>query len=136
MRKFENSSIAEYYISDVHKSIHETKEIYLKEYKQSLENLLSKDYYNKHLVKIIGNFINGVRFINSLRLCHRDLKPNNIMLNSRYVPKIIDFGSACPNRTSLSQDHSDKRNNPLYIVRSTRGYYATEQEILHEEIKK
>lgn len=35
----------------------------------------------------------GLKFIADAGICHRDVKPSNIMINNQMDPKIIDFGS-------------------------------------------
>jgi len=38
----------------------------------------------------------GLHYLHSQGVCHRDLKPQNILLSSDYTIKIVDFGFATP----------------------------------------
>lgn len=42
----------------------------------------------------------GLCFLYSNKMIHRDLKPQNIVLDSKLVPKIIDFGSCASHHDS------------------------------------
>jgi len=45
------------------------------------------------IISIIEQIIKGVRAIHRMEMLHRDLKPDNIMINQEGKVKIIDFGS-------------------------------------------
>jgi serine/threonine protein kinase len=45
-------------------------------------------------VQILSDILSGVAFAHSKNICHRDLGPMNILLNSAGAPKIADFGIA------------------------------------------
>lgn len=45
-------------------------------------------------VQILTDTLSGVAFAHSKSICHRDLGPMNILLNSGGIPKIADFGIA------------------------------------------
>lgn len=53
----------------------------------------------------------GLCFLSSKNVVHRDLKPQNIVVNSAYTPHIIDFGSCCSVYGSNSFSSYDKRRN-------------------------
>lgn len=68
----------------------------LKEYIKG-KNLLKCDNYKKeHVVDIISEIVKVLAKVHSLKVCHRDIKPNNIMIETfdDNKPKItlIDFG--------------------------------------------
>lgn len=43
---------------------------------------------------IIYGIAKGIQFLHQMKICHRDLNPNNIVLNSLNYPLICDFGSS------------------------------------------
>ena len=66
----------------------------------SLENLI-QNFRNKKIYipfekikKIIFQLLEGIKFAHSKNICHRDLKPDNILLDENGNVKICDFGSA------------------------------------------
>jgi serine/threonine protein kinase len=50
------------------------------------------------LMKILQPLLEGLSEVHSMNLLHRDIKPDNILINRRGHPVLIDFGSA---RTSV-----------------------------------
>ena len=45
------------------------------------------------VTRIVEQIIQGLRALHRMEMLHRDLKPDNIMINNEGVVKIIDFGS-------------------------------------------
>jgi 3-phosphoinositide dependent protein kinase-1 len=43
---------------------------------------------------IIAEIVLALEYIHEKNICHRDLKPDNILLDSNYHVKICDFGEA------------------------------------------
>jgi len=43
-------------------------------------------------LRICQEIAEGMNYLHEREIIHRDLKPKNVMLDSRYVCKIIDFG--------------------------------------------
>jgi serine/threonine protein kinase len=38
----------------------------------------------------------AINWLANQYVCHRDIKPDNIMISEHRIPKLIDFGSCCP----------------------------------------
>ena len=52
----------------------------------------NKDYYsNKEILKFLEDIISGLYYLHSNGIIHRDIKPNNILLDKDNVCKITDF---------------------------------------------
>ena len=98
-----NSSIAEYYIQEKHQW-NENDIIYMKTYKQNIYSLFKthKMISFRKKLEITYLIAKGLCFLYKSRICHRDFKTQNIVVDSRLAPKIIDFGSCAahfPNGT-------------------------------------
>ena len=63
-----------------------------------LKKTVNKCLYNELFIGIL----NGLKFIHSNRICHLDIKPHNIILNSEGIPVIIDFELSKPFGTLLN----------------------------------
>jgi serine/threonine protein kinase len=65
-------------------------------------------------VTVIENLKSGMHDFHSLGVVHRDIKPDNIMINpTTFDVKYIDFGLSC--HTSLCYN-PDKSGSPLYMA--------------------
>lgn len=72
--------------------------LYLEYLPICLVDYLSEDKTKKEVISIMKGIVNGVCSLHSFGICHRDLKPGNIMLkpdgSGGYHVKLIDFNSA------------------------------------------
>ncbi|MGE0798936.1 MAG: serine/threonine-protein kinase [Lautropia sp.] len=71
----------------------------------------------RHIRRIFGQVMNGLREVHANRLLHLDLKPANIYLKRDGAPMLLDFGAA---RQTLTQDAP--KLFPMY----TPGFAAPE----------
>lgn len=52
--------------------------------------------------KIFFQVIQGIKHIHNLGVCHRDLKPQNILIDEKGNAKIIDFGFSSSGKSYLT----------------------------------
>jgi tetratricopeptide (TPR) repeat protein len=92
----------------------------------SIKELLDKgERLNyKYVVFVAGQVCKGLDFAHSKRIIHRDIKPGNIMLTSKKVVKIVDFG--------LAKVIEEVRKG--YTVASGTPYYMSPEQTLGEEV--
>ena len=58
---------------------------------QYLKGKSKKRISEQETKKIFRKIINGISYLHSKRIAHRDIKLDNIMVNENYDVKIIDF---------------------------------------------
>ncbi|RKP21201.1 kinase-like protein [Rozella allomycis CSF55] len=90
----QHSNIVEYYGLEYHKDhVH-----ILMEYCSggSLENLIRNEPITEvSIIKQISvQILEGLRYLHSKDIIHRDIKPDNILIDSKGVVKLVDFGAA------------------------------------------
>lgn len=71
------------------------------------------------LVPILGQVIDGLAYAHSLGVVHRNLKPENILIQPDHVVKLVDFG--------LARDQSVETVTQVGRVVGTPEYMAPEQ---------
>ena len=76
---------------------------------QSLDGESSDQFTEKHVLFLLYNSLCCLNFIHSAGLMHRDIKTNNILVNSSCVTKLCDFGLARP---CLGQNAHSKNRPP------------------------
>ena len=91
------------------------------------EKLRSSPKLNKYLLAIIKDIIQALQKLNSYGIIHRDVKPENIMINSNYQPKLIDIGLAC--KTNKGCSLSDKNISCCKGIAGT-PYYSSPESLL------
>ena len=90
----------------------------------SLADVLKMKISNTTKVRIIIDIVHAMKFIHEKGLIHRDLKIENIMLNSFFETKVVDFGLA-----SISEfviDGFSQKNKSLTKGIGTFAYMSPE----------
>lgn len=59
------------------------------------KNLRGIPLLNTYLLSIIQDIAPGLDYLHSKNIIHRDIKPDNIMIDEKHQPKLIDIGLAC-----------------------------------------
>ena len=87
----------------------------------SLEKFLSTHKKSSTSLKIaeikmiFRQILNGIKGMHDRYICHRDLKPDNILLGTKMEVKICDFGSA-----KIINNTEEEKNIPRVVARSYR----------------
>jgi len=84
-------------------------------YAGAMDEQLGRTYFKQ--------LLDGVGAIHAEGITHRDLKPNNILIDSKFVLKITDFGLSHIGGDQL-EDPNQKRMKTTWV--GTRGYRAPE----------
>ena len=94
-----------------------------------LNDVLKSDIKNTLKVRIIIEIAHAMKFIHSKGLIHRDLKIENIMLNSVYEAKVVDFGLVRIHEF-LNQEYSFVQDS---MTRGVGTFAYMSPEMLNEE---
>jgi serine/threonine protein kinase len=81
------------------------------------------DFVKEHAQEIIKQWATGLAYMNALGWVHRDVKPDNLLVNSSGVAKIIDFALA----TRVQKGFWARRSRRGGKVQGTRSYMSPEQ---------
>lgn len=91
-----------------------------------LLSLISEDGLTNEILKkkIIYGFLEGIRYLHGKGISHGDIKPENILLDKNFNPKITDFGYS---RTSIFAGDEDKKGTLNYAAPElfTKGIFNT-----------
>ena len=131
MERLKHHHIVQYYgyhIQGEHRSF-----VLIMEYLETnLHNFLISDSHKDlplaRKVNILYGIAQGLKYLHSMPIIHRDLTATNVLLDSRAVPKISDFGNSCVTGTDLGSDFyaQSLTRNP-----GTLNYMAPEAQSPH-----
>lgn len=85
---------------------------------------------NKLLIAIIYDICGGLEYMHKKNIIHRDVKPDNIMIDPSFQPKLIDIGLAC---TTIRKEYANDNNTEYNFPNSQSPQGDVEIEIKKEE---
>ncbi|MFK7793729.1 MAG: HEAT repeat domain-containing protein [Gammaproteobacteria bacterium] len=94
---------------------------YFESHTLSAELKERKPLANERAIKIASDICNGMESAHSAKVIHRDLKPNNVMINEDNLLKIVDFGIAAASQSS------DTKLTKTGLLVGTPTYMSPEQ---------
>ncbi len=100
---------------------------YFESHTLSAELKERKPLSNERAIKIATDICSGMESAHSAKVIHRDLKPNNVMINDEDMLKIVDFGIAAASQSS------DTKLTKTGLLVGTPTYMSPEQ-VLGKEI--
>ena len=69
----------------------------------------------QHKLELFYQLIEGICFLTFVKICHRDIKPPNILLSRHLLPRIRDFGSSCCFYSTNDRVAGNKQRNCAII---------------------
>ena len=68
--------------------------LYVNHYKSSL-NVIKQTLPSEKKLKILHQIAKVITFLTYRKICHRDLKMENVMIDNDLNARVIDWGSVC-----------------------------------------
>jgi len=78
-------------------------------------------FSEKELLIIIYSLIDAFAYLESVGICHRDIKPTNLFLIENFQIKVIDFGES---KEFVDEDEEEDDNSALATIRGTPQYLS------------
>ena len=94
--------------------------------KEIISRIKTKNYYSENeLIKILKSIVNGLSYLQKRNICHRDIKPQNILINENNQYKIADFGEA--KKLKVVKELNTLRGTQIYM--SPLLYYGLKNNV-------
>ena len=90
------------------------------------------------VIKFLKQLLSGLKYLHGKNIAHRDIKPDNILLDENYNIKIADFGiSAIFRQQKQEEDNNNQNNNNIdEILISTGKTRVGRRDFICPEIEK
>ena len=98
MQKLQHEHIVQYYGYHIRRK-HRSPVLIMERLQTNLHDFLLSDSHKDlplaRKVDLLSGIAQGLNYLHSMSIIHRDLTASNVLLDSRAVPKISDFGNSC-----------------------------------------
>ncbi|MBX7169595.1 MAG: protein kinase [Pyrinomonadaceae bacterium] len=96
---------------------------------ESLDNLIGRNYFSvEESLKVFESIVEAIRYVHSNGIIHRDIKTDNVKINSKGVPKLLDFGIAKDPKSQTLTQVGGVIGTPNYLApEQLEGRQATQQ---------
>ena len=82
----------------------------------------SRQYFSENeLTIMIYSLIDAFAYLESVGICHRDIKPTNLFLLENFQIKVIDFGES---KEFVDEDDEEDEHSALATIRGTPQYLS------------
>ena len=82
----------------------------------------SRQYFTENeLLIMIYSLIDAFAYLESVGICHRDIKPTNLFLLENFQIKVIDFGES---KEFVDEDDEEDEHSALATIRGTPQYLS------------
>jgi serine/threonine-protein kinase len=126
-RKVTHQNVIRIYDLITFGDLHAISMEYFESHTLSTELKSRKPLPNERVIKITNDICEGMESAHNANVIHRDLKPNNVMINEEDQLKIVDFGIAAASQSS------DTKLTKTGLLVGTPTYMSPEQ-VLGKEI--
>ena len=82
----------------------------------------TRQYFSeKELLTIIYSLVDAFAYLESVGICHRDIKPTNLFLLENFQIKVIDFGES---KEFIDDDDEEDEHSAMATIRGTPQYLS------------
>ena len=82
----------------------------------------ARQYFSENeLLTIIDSLVDAFAYLESVGICHRDIKPTNLFLLENFQIKVIDFGES---KEFVDDDDEEDEHSAMATIRGTPQYLS------------